>query len=64
MADARDEYSAVFRRLHWGLLNLAPHEAGPLDVYPGIEPYGAELHRASIPRALALRALLQRGNRK
>ncbi len=65
MAEERAEYGAVFRRLHWTVLRLAPHEAGPLDVYPGMErnPY-PELYNASIPRALELRALLQKGIRK
>ncbi|MFL5237584.1 MAG: hypothetical protein ACJ8EL_08265 [Rhizomicrobium sp.] len=57
----RQEYSAVIRRLHWGLLHIAPSDAGPLDVYPGMEPDGSEFYRASIPRALELRALLQKG---
>ncbi len=64
-AEARAEYAAIFRRLHWTVLRLAPHEAGPLDVYPGMErnPY-PELYCASIPRALELRALLKKGIRK
>lgn len=65
MSEARAEYSALTRRLDWTLLRLAPHEAGPLDVYPGMErnPY-PELYCASIPRALELRAQLQKGTRK
>ena len=57
----RREYLDADKRLCWVLLGLAPSEASPLDVQPGQKYYGAECWLESVPKALELRALLQKG---
>src|SRR4051812_25835091 len=62
------EYLEKSKRLEWGIYGLIG-DASPLDVYPGIKPYGNELFRTTFPRALELRAKLlaavrQRGRRR
>ena len=61
LSDEREEYNAIWRRLHWGLLHIAPNEAGPLDVQPGEVHEAAEGWLESVPKALELRALLMKG---
>ena len=59
----QEEYDAIVRRLHWTLLGLVGC-AGPLDVYPGMEPYGNDYYQTSFPYALELRRLLMKAGRR
>jgi hypothetical protein len=62
-SEERLEYIQLTKRLHWTLFGLVG-VAGPLDVFPGDVPSGAELYRQSYPHALELRRQLMTAMRR